>query len=362
MLYTVRDAAEIEQLQRRLEGLIRAAATKKVSAFVGYQGGSEEGEVYWLAKHDIWACFKPGWNRFWNAFGRGEPSPGGHLSIVVEVNFHYEGIGRRIAGAFARDLRKRVYVVHRGGIGGGRKGIGKALFRRQFSGQWIPLDEGRDMVALIGHLEGNRFLAQLASFVTDVARIKAQTKSRDGRGAEQEGGDQGADQPEHRPEFEGLREYVLGHRVVAECDHGLVLNRLADVLLSAGYRLYNDRSRDLCLVDSGGRRVAVFEVKTDTSLQSIYTAVGQLLYHATEQSTRPSLIAVFPRGIGRDTARRLAGLGIRLLTYDLSQDGTSVTFDWPSPHQFLGYIGSDPRFRTHDHVDESFSIDVLSED
>jgi hypothetical protein len=84
----------------------------------------------------------------------------------------------------------------------------------------------------------------------------------------------------------------------------------------------NDTSRDL-VVDAGKGRRVLFEAKTAVGTQSIYTGVGQLMLHGavTPEPSRVLVIAQSPKG---DTAKRLARLGIEVLTYDL--DGTTARF------------------------------------
>jgi hypothetical protein len=67
---------------------------------------------YWIASQNIWAVLRRGDNRYWNAFGEGEPHPSKSNSIICEINFPYEGVKADIAGALARDESGRVFVLH----------------------------------------------------------------------------------------------------------------------------------------------------------------------------------------------------------------------------------------------------------
>ena len=54
---------------------------------------------------------------------------GKSLQITVEVNPPLEGLDRKMGGAVTREASSvRHYLVHRGRIGGGQKGIGAELF------------------------------------------------------------------------------------------------------------------------------------------------------------------------------------------------------------------------------------------
>lgn len=123
-------------------------------------------EGYELPAEGVWAGFKRLRNRYWNAFGLT-----GSRSIVCEINFPFDGTNRRVAGVLATDSTGEICVLHRGRIGGGRQGIGKALFKRHFTGRWISI-EGDEM-ALVGSLKDRSFVKQVAGFVVEISNLKA---------------------------------------------------------------------------------------------------------------------------------------------------------------------------------------------
>ena len=175
MLKVITDAGAIRRCQQQLSRRIRAAGGEKTSVVLGHQGASIRARVWWCNTLGLW--FFPGKGeekRYWNAFGTDRPKPDAALSITCEINFPKEGIDRRIGGAFAADAKGRVFVVHRGKLGGGRKGIGKALFEKQYRGVWTEMDDGGEeaSVAVVGLLSSPRFPRQLAQFVGKVERIK----------------------------------------------------------------------------------------------------------------------------------------------------------------------------------------------
>src|SRR5437867_1488924 len=103
---------------------------------LGYRGGSELATVNWRPQERIWAHYNPSSipNRYWCCYGVEDPSGRELLEITAEINPPREGVDRRIRGAFVRDLNGRVYLVHSGGVGGGRKGIGKGAFAKFYRG------------------------------------------------------------------------------------------------------------------------------------------------------------------------------------------------------------------------------------
>ena len=72
-----------------------------------------------------------------------------------------------------------------------------------------------------------------------------------------------------------------------KADHGLVVDALEAAVKHAGQRGYNDGARDLFVLDERKRMSVLFEVKTDVTTTSIYTAVGQLLLNGGGGSRAP---------------------------------------------------------------------------
>jgi len=290
---------------------------EKIPVKLGHRGYSSKVEVSWSSELNIWiySGIVQG-SRYWNAFGIGKPEEGKNVSITCEINFPLRGIDRRVAGAFVVDSHGEVYVVHRGRIGGGRKGIGKLLFQENYRGEWTDVEDGEleSAVALVGALSSPRFLRQIRQFVFEVGRIKSLVSS---------GSSPIEVSPldhEFREEFTGKKRYRVGKQIEARCDHGLVVNRLASALENLGFRVGNDRNRDLYVVDSAGRMTAIFEVKTDTSTTSLHSAVGQLMLYSVGLPGHPRLILAIPEKVSKTLEGKLNELVIELLIYRWSGD------------------------------------------
>jgi hypothetical protein len=100
-------------------------------------------------------------------------------------------------------------------------------------------------------------------------------------------------------------------------NHGVVTNKLAELLRLSGEVTGNDQRQDLLLLENGLVRV-LFEVKSGSSLQSVYTAIGQLMYHGSVQEPAPMRVAVLPESISTEVVERLDRLDIRLVTFRLA--------------------------------------------
>jgi hypothetical protein len=148
---------------------------------VGFQGGNEEIDAHWHPAHGIWCHMTmPSWgDRYWCIFGFQNPSEIENLDITCEINFPFEGIDRRVAGAFALDQDGKTCIVHSGKIGGGRKGIGKTAFWNFCGsrGQVVTIswpDRKESDGFLVGYLDDEKLVERISSFVGEVRDFKEQ--------------------------------------------------------------------------------------------------------------------------------------------------------------------------------------------
>jgi len=169
MLSYIYDAAQVSAAQATFEDRLRSGATV-AKLNVGFQGGSVEMEVAWQRSVGIWSGSRKIENRHWNAFGIGEPDTQSSNSIICEINFPLSGMSAKIQGVLAKDEHGNVWICHRGGIGGGRKGVGPNLFWQRFPGKWVSVSG--DRVACITAIETPDFWDHLSKFVKFVQEIK----------------------------------------------------------------------------------------------------------------------------------------------------------------------------------------------
>jgi hypothetical protein len=82
----------------------------------------------------------------------------------------------------------------------------------------------------------------------------------------------------------------------------------------------NDTNRDIYTLSKQNIPQVVFEFKTDVSIQSLYTAVGQLLLNNLHFDKRPKLVLVVPEKLTGPIYSVLDQLGIRHLIYSWKND------------------------------------------
>ena len=297
----------MRKVRQEMVSAFQKHGVKRVKAHLGYQGENKDVGLLWAVDLGIWYAPEviPG-SRYWNAFGTKEPL-GSSVPITCEVNLPLHGIDRRIGGAAASDEQGHAILVHRGRIGGGRKGIGAELFWSHYEGEWLTVWDGdrNTDVAAVAELSSPRFARQIQFFVHEVERIKALVSDRQQNGKPaRRGGSRTENTFEIKDlgdEFAGTKTYAVSRKVSAVCDHGPIVKKLRKLLGDGGYSTGKDAFRDL-YVHRDRKVTSLFEVKPSTDRQGIYSAVGQLLLHSAELTPQPQLFSWLPirteRGMG----------------------------------------------------------------
>jgi hypothetical protein len=173
MFTTIQDTHHLAKAQSTFEQLIVDAATRSDTIKVGYQGGGSEVTAHYVPDHGFWVAFKDARNRYWNALGLGDPFDGDR-TIIAEINPPKSGLNLRVSGVFVQDAKGRVYLAHRGGIGGGRKGIGKKAFLDWYPEKLESTYDGEHYsdIIIIGSLDDKTVVGNLAEFTRYVAAFK----------------------------------------------------------------------------------------------------------------------------------------------------------------------------------------------
>lgn len=295
---------------------------------VGFRGsGNDKEMITWHSKVHMWSLLDPdeARNRFWCCFGVQNPKDVENLNIAVEINPRLEGTDLQVAGAFTKDARGVVHLCHNGKIGGGKPGVGKMAFFQHYRGEIEKMSYKGGLVDVVdlGPIDSRRLPERLAGFAREVVRIKRAVETESGSSNDSQSPSSAAVAnkiPVFVPEFSGVRQrYGVRGIIEAKADHGLVVEALAASLESLGYVPRNDRARDLFTLDKGNRVEALFEVKTDITTTSIYTAVGQLLLNGGAGNDEIRMILVVPGIPKRNTREVLSTVGIGVFTYRWSR-------------------------------------------
>jgi len=275
MLKVIDDEKLIRKYAKLFARSFKPFADETIKVKLGHQGASFAARINWSKKLGIWFFSKPAAGiRYANSFGTEKPQDGSSLPITTEMNFPWSGIDRKTGAAFARDAWGNIYVIHRGKIGGGKKGIGKSLFEENYRGVWTWMEDGDTLalVAVIGALQSPRFAMQAAQFVRKIDKLKSTVSS---------SLQTSLDFPDlsFREELIGVTPaYPTGESLAEACDHDIVLNHLASLLSRWKFKTGNDANHELFLMDPDNHRIShVFAVSTDSTSRSILAAAADLL-------------------------------------------------------------------------------------
>jgi len=317
MLKVLDDESAIKKYRRQFIKSFKPHISAKIPVNLGHPGATVKAKVFWSDSLGIWMFHeKISDSRYWHAFGTGKPSESSHIPITCEINFPIRGIDRRVGGAMAADRYGRIFVVHRGKIGGGQKGIGKALFEDHYRGVWATMEDGSvdTTVALIGELNSASFVRQVTQFVRKVDKVKDLISSRSSQL------EITFDELSFREELVGMTYNEFKHAPKTECDHGLIVMDLHTALIEQGLKVGNDLARDLFTVNRKGRITAVFQVVTDTSAAALNSGAAQLLLSDIDLPERPRLILAVPVTIDEALESKLKKLGVDILVYEWQEN------------------------------------------
>jgi hypothetical protein len=329
MLKILTDEAAIGGSYRRFLRSLKPSLDERIAVELSHPGASFRARIAWSNRLGIWIYTKKTDGKYWNAFGVGRPRAKTNVPMTCEVNFPLRGIDRRIGGAFAKDGSGRVFVLHRGKLGGGRRGVGKSLFEERFRGTWAFADDGgvETAAAVIGCLSSPSFARQMAQFVRKVVRLKESAAPPDPQM------ELGLGEIRFREEEYGEREPACETDLAASCERSLIVRDLADALIKQGYGAANDDRWDLSAVDVRGEIRAAFAVADTASPADIRTAVGRLLLGGAGARPAPGQYLVLPAGTPGELQERLRLLNIEILHFHRQDDRTVFdNRDFPPRH------------------------------
>lgn len=283
---------------------------------LGHRGKSYEVRTLWLENLGIWMAADWQGPHYRHIFGITAPNHIRRLAVTCEINFPRRGIERKVGGAFARDAEGRVYVVHRGLLGG-RKGVGKGIFMREYRGIWAEMEEGEKVssVVVVGNLTSVRFPRQVAQFVKQVAEIKEKEESVDTRQLSM------PLELNYTPEIFGLETYGEAKRNLSSaCDLGLAIQDLIREMESRGAKVRTLGPN--CLSCSVGlkERDVYFFVIPDSGNRSIREGAINLFFLALRSRRPYRLVLVLPDGIDNLLKERLGEFSIETLVFHWNKD------------------------------------------
>jgi hypothetical protein len=317
MLKIIDDQKTIRKYTRQFVRSFKPFIDEQIKVRLGHQGSSFNARVNWSKKLGIWVFSRPIKDvRYWNVFGTGKPEMNSLLSITCEINFPWATIDRKTGGAFARDIWDNIFVIHRGKIGGGKKGIGKSMFEHSYRGLWSYMEDGDSLaqVAVIGVLNSGRLPRQIAQFVHKIEKLKSAA----------------ANSPQTEINFAEItfREALVGNlpcapemNLAAQCDRDLIISSMAVLLKRWKLKIGNDASRELFLIDPVDNNIShLLEVVTDATEKNVLAAAAKLLLQAANEPGNPLTVLVLPEEKINRYAQDLLKINIRLVSFRLEEE------------------------------------------
>lgn len=315
MIKIIDDYDQILALHNKFQKKLDKFLNSEIECSVGYPSGSFKDVVKYSPELDIWISTKTHDTKYWNGFGVGQPLHDKNNSLNGEINLPIEGISRRVAGAFGVEYNGTILVLHRGKIGGGTKGIGKHFFVDNFRGDFVNAKDGdrESKFCVVGELGSLHFPKQVADFIKEIYRVKKLIKNPELNNfdflndfsftSEHSGNSQ--------PESKGKK--------TVERTHGIIVNALAEELKCLGFSVANDRNRDLFTYEKNKIK-NLFEIKTNCSTQSLYSALGQLLIYSIPIPNKVNLYMVLPNKLKKQVLKKLTELGIEVIYFEWNND------------------------------------------
>lgn len=283
MLRAITDFKRVAEIHRNYVEKMRRHLGQSARLKIGFKGEVRDMTAY--HNGELWFTSQPSQNgnRYWDAYGL-EPTTTRSNNITVEINVPVEDINRAISAFYAEDSdTKEIFLLHRGKVGGGRPGIGKNAFTAWYCGGIASVDEihGRTTEAFLITSLGDPHMADnVADFVKAVSVFKSTVTSAQQRPEQGNGNNNTAH--DFHDEFSGKKNIPSRASTTADCNHGRVVTALKRHLEAQhkgpSHRLINTKKIDLALMKSS-QLLHVWEVKTDISLQNLYTGIGQLIVH-----------------------------------------------------------------------------------
>ncbi len=321
MLKVVDNEKLIRKYARQFARSFKPFSDETMKVRLGHQGASIPAKVSWSKKLGIWSFSQIALNvRYGNEFGTGKPKEGSHPAITAEINFPWSGIDRKTGAAFATDAWNRTYVVHRGKIGGGKKGIGKSLFEENYRGLWAWMEDGETLtqVAVIGALQSPRFALQAALFVRKIGQLKETVSSSLQTSLN-------FAEVSFREELTGVPPSSSAADDMAEsCDHDVIVSQLATLFRRWKYKAGNDVEHELFVMQPGTDKIShVLAVPTDSTEKSVLSAAARLLIQKSAAG-QPGAVLILPEDRLTAYVQLLERIDVMALAYRL--EGERIIF------------------------------------
>lgn len=265
--------------------------------------------------------------RYWVPFG--EYRENGNLQITVEINISVSSNDRRISGFFARDTQTGiVYLMHDGGVGGGRMGVGRLAFLSWATPKLVPVvdTEGNERQGIVvAPLMAKTIGDDIARFVQTALDFKQAAKR--GETISVEASEAQRTYNDYYDEFSGTKRRQRVREIEYISRHGDIVRSLSDWRQRTIRP--NEKITKNAYIDLGvrvhGDLTEIYEVKTNCERQTLYSAIGQLLVHEAPTGASRRFV-VLPAGdsIPSDVNHAFNRADISLIRFKLAGEHVRI--------------------------------------
>jgi len=314
--------------------ICKTALPKTDRRYIGYPAGGRpnclihHNDEVWFWQEKVRPKGKP--ERYLNWFGVYQ-NDHKSLNITLEVNAYCEGKSRRISGFFAKDpVSEDIFLMHNGGIGGGKPGQNKYAFLAwRGTGSLVDVvssDGNTEKAIAVMAISKKASLTPALAYINEVREYK---KLLD---------ESGLEEITHSEKVDQLKAYFkegAGRRVgkrSSDIDyisyHGHVVDALKAWRNSSGIpnKCSLKKSVFVDLAVSSARKILeLYEVKTSARRQDIYTAIGQLMVHDRKGKSLKFLVIPDGKEFAEDLRQTLVRLEIIVIRY--KQNKLNFTFE-----------------------------------
>lgn len=328
MYSLIESKLEIERAQTKLETSIRREFKIKVQRNIGYPGGKTNNAAvvtngahwFWSESHNPKGTKNP---RRLNWFGvyRSDHD----LQISVEINTPFEGSNSAIAGFFARDNQTgSIYLFHTGRVGGGKKGVSRDAFLAWSEKKLIEVFDSSGKTregVLVMPVEGAAASLPALHYVDKIAGFKKAVRAGETDTAKFK--NKLSELRAYYKEFAGRRKGIRKADFDYISRHGEVVDALYEWRKSAGLDAGKSITKTMLIdlgVAAGKDLCEIYEVKTNTTRQDVYTAIGQLIVHGPTADCKR--VIVLPRGDSLPVDIKLALIrsSIEVMRFELTKN------------------------------------------
>jgi hypothetical protein len=308
---TVGDKNSLAKANKAFLKVFQDRSSASAKQTIGTPGGSVQLATWFSADLDTWVAPDVLANRYWNAFGYGDPFVRSKVAPTVEINPPLAAGTSKTATLILRNQDGEFEIAHTGGAGGGKTGIGMNAFKAFHPSYETVIVDGkaRDLYMLGALADEDDLAANVADYVKVVRDFKAGPTSSKAPPFKKP----------FKPEFDGTTTFAVSTNRSATYRHGRVVNALHADLARRNVAAHRTTEIDLYAEAEATRRGVIFEAKSAPDTQSVYTCIGQLAYNCPVAAWIK--VAVLPEHAPSKIVARLQHLEIFVLSYSMPATG-----------------------------------------